>query len=137
MTTTNGTKLSDAVERDLLRDSYASAWLAAKLGVEPRLLDARRRAGEVLAVRPEGATDYRYPIWQFDADGEPLPAIPRVVQAAREAGIDDRALYELLQRRDGLTGPGKLLDAVREGRLDRVLAVIRSARRSESGAISR
>lgn len=137
MTTTNGTNLSKSAERELVRESYSGAWLAAKLGIEPRLLEARRRAGELLAVRPEGATDYRYPTWQFGADGEPLPAIAPLVRAAKEAGLDDRALYELLERRDGLTGSGRLLDAVREGRADRVLAVIRSARGSEERTISR
>lgn len=137
MTTTNGTKLSKSAERELLRESYPGAWLAAKLAIEPRLLEARRRAGELLAVRIEGATDYRYPTWQFGVDGEPLPAIAPLLQAAREAGLDDGALYELLQRRDGLTGSGRLLDAVREGHVERVLVVIRSARRGERRTISR
>jgi hypothetical protein len=111
--------------------SYISgAWLAVKLGLEPRALDARRRAGELLAVpTPEKGADFLYPVWQFDPDGRPLPAVGRLVSAARAAGLDDAELHDLLQRRDGMTGTGRLLDQVRAGREERALDVIRSTAR--------
>lgn len=110
-------------------DAYSGAWLAMKLGVEPRALDVKRRAGELLAVRDEDGTDFLYPVWQFDADGRPLPAVARAVGASRAAGLSDEDLLELLQRRDGMTGGRRrLVDALREGRADRVLEVIRAAR---------
>jgi hypothetical protein len=112
--------------------SYISgAWLAVKLGLEPRALDARRRAGELLAVpTPEKGTEFLYPVWQFDPDGRPLPAIGRLVAAARAAGLSDVELHDVLQRRDGMTGAGRLLDQVRAGREERALDVIRSAARA-------
>ena len=99
-----------------------------KLGVEPRELDVRRRSGELLGVPTEGSSDHLYPAWQFDDDGRPLPDIARVVGAGRQAGLSDRELADLLQRRDGMTGSGRLLDSVREGRLERALDVIRATR---------
>jgi hypothetical protein len=108
----------------------SGAWLAIKLGVEPRALDARRRAGELLAVPDESRTDFLYPVWQLGPDGRPLPAVARVVRAAREAGLHDAELVDLLERRDGMTaGGGRLLDALREGRDDRIVDVIRKTRR--------
>ena len=110
--------------------SYTGAWLAMKLGVEPRVIDMRRRAGELLGVQAEKGGDFIYPTWQFDDAGEPLPAVARVIRTAREAGLDDRQLYDLLQRRDGMTGSGRLLDSVREGREDRAVEAIRSLARA-------
>lgn len=102
------------------------AWLAIKLGVEPRTLDARRRAGELLAIPEEGGDDHLYPMWQFGPDGQPLPAVTRVLASARAAGLDEEGLYALLRRRH-MTGGGRLLDALREGRAEPVLQAIRAA----------
>lgn len=107
--------------------TYSGAWLAMKTGVEPRAIDARRRAGELLGIPAGKGVDYLYPSWQFDESGEALPGIARIVQAGRQAGLDDQGLHDLLQRRDGLTGPGRLFDSVREGRTERALEVIRAA----------
>ena len=108
--------------------NYSGAWLAIKLGVDPRVVEARRRAGELLGVpAAEKGSDFLYPAWQFDDAGEPLPAVSRVVHAGRVAGLDDRELHDLLQRRDGMTGSGRILDSLREGREDRALEAIRAA----------
>lgn len=129
----NGTR-RDAVDKALKGEAFPGAWLAGRLGVEPTRLESRRRAGELLAVR--NGRDYLYPAWQFGADGEPLPAIGRVVRAAIEGGIDGRALYELLLRRDGLTGGRRLVDAVLGGRDDRVIQMIRAGRPGEYPAVT-
>lgn len=120
--------LSEAASRALAREALSTSWLSAKLGVEPRQLDAQRRAGDLLAVRPPGATDYLFPAWQFDENGRPLPVVGLLVKAARELGIDEARLYEVLTMRDGLTGRGRLVQAIREGRYEHLLHVIRSAR---------
>jgi hypothetical protein len=108
-------------------DSLSASWLAVRLGIEPRRIEAMRRAGELIAYRPKGAHEYYYPVWQFDDDWRPLPIVPRVVSAEREAGLSDNRLYELLNARSGLGGDRKLADALREGRADHVLNAIRSA----------
>ncbi len=104
-----------------------ATWLAARMAVEPARIDGMRRAGELLAVREPGSTEWRYPSWQFDA-GRPRPAIARVVAASRESGIDEGRLYDLLTTQLGLRGGGRrLVDLLVEGQEDEVVAAIRSA----------
>jgi len=109
--------------------AYSGAWLAIKLGVEPRELDVRRRSGELLGVPVGRGVEYVYPAWQFDPAGRPLPAVARAIATARQAGLSETDLADLLQRRDGMTGRTRLLDALREGREEHVLAAIRQAGR--------
>ena len=93
-------------------DRYTSAvpatWLAARMAVDPSRIDAMRRAGELIAVREAGSTEWRYPAWQFDA-GRPRPSVARVVAAARESGVDEARLYELLTKPLGLRDGGRRL----------------------------
>jgi hypothetical protein len=108
--------------------TYPGSWLAIKLGLEPRELDRRRRAGEYVAVRASGGreTEYLYPAWQLDAAGRPLPGVSELVRAARERGLDDEQLVALMLRREGLTGSSRLADAFRAGHTDRVIAAVRA-----------
>jgi hypothetical protein len=106
---------------------FTGSWLAIKLGVEPRELDRRRRAGELLAYRAERGTDHVYPAWQLDTAGRPLPGVAELVRTAREAGLSDEQLVEILRRRDGLTGQTRLADTFRAGRTGHVLAAVRAA----------
>jgi hypothetical protein len=100
------------------------SWLAARYGIEPRRIEAMRRAGELLAVRR--ADEYVYPSWQFDARG-PRPIVASIVVEARRSGLDDEELYRLLEGREGLTGGGRrLADTLREGDGAHVLEAIRS-----------
>jgi hypothetical protein len=110
-------------------DSLSASWLAARLGIEPRRLEAMRRAGELIAFRPEGADEHYYPVWQFDDDWQLLPVVPRLVGMAREAGLSDERLYKLLNARAGMGGDRRLADSLRDGRDDHVLAAVRSAAR--------
>ena len=112
-------------------DRYASTvpatWLAARMAVDPARIDAMRRGGELIAVREPGSTEWLYPAWQFDA-GRPRPSVARVVAAARETGMDDLRLFELLTMPLGLRQDGRrLLDLLVEGRDDEVVAAVRSA----------
>jgi hypothetical protein len=112
-------------------DRYASAvpatWLASRMAIDPSRIDAMRRAGELIAVREAGSTEWRYPAWQFDA-GTPRPAVARVVAAARESGVDETRLYELLTAPLGLRDGGRrLVDLLLEGRDDEVVTAVRSA----------
>ena len=50
--------------------------------IEPFKLDAMRRAGELIAYRPEGSREHYYPLWQFDEEWQPLPIIPQLVREA-------------------------------------------------------
>ena len=105
--------------------ALSASWLSTRWGVDTVRINAMRRAGELLAVRPAGTPEWRYPSWQFDSDGSVKPDVARVLAAARERGIDSEQLSEMLQRRSGLTGSTRLLDDLLAGRVDHVLASIR------------
>ena len=112
------------------KDSLSASWLAVRLGLEPLRLEGMRRAGELIAYRPEGAREHYYPLWQFDDEGHPLPIVPRLVQEARDRGLRGNRLYEVLSARAGMGGDRRLADSLREGRVDHVLEAIRLARPS-------
>ena len=108
-------------------DSLSASWLAARLGVEPFKLEAMRRAGELIAYRPEGSWEYYYPLWQFDEEWQPLPIIPQLVREAEARGLRGNRLYEVLNARAGATGSSRLGQSLREGRFEHVLGAIRTA----------
>ena len=114
------------MENRLLEESLSGSWLSSRLGVGTQRLDAMRRGGELLGVRRPGGQDYLFPAWQFGADGEPRAILPRLIAAARERGLSDDRLYEVLTQREGLSGTTSLSNALREGREDDVLAAVRS-----------
>lgn len=97
------------------------------MGVDPARIDAMRRAGELIAVRETGSTEWRYPAWQFDS-GKPRPSVARIVAAARERGVDEAQLYELLTAPLGLRDRGRrLVDLLLEGREDEVVEAVRAS----------
>ena len=109
-------------------DSIPATWLAARLAVDPAKIDAMRRSGELIAVREPGSIEWRYPAWQFDA-GKPRRGIKRVAAAAREAGVDEARLYDVLTTPLGLRDSGRrrLVDLLLEGREDEVVAAVKAA----------
>jgi hypothetical protein len=111
----------------LEEESLARPWLAARLGIPSAEVDRMRRAGELFGVRPPGRFEHLYPAWQFNGDGKPLPSVRRVVRAAYEAGLSDIELYAVMRRRAGLTSGQTLIDVLREGGEERVLAVVRTS----------
>jgi hypothetical protein len=111
----------------LLEESLSGSWLSTRLGVGTQRLDAMRRAGELLGVRRPGGQDYLYPAWQFAPDGKALPVVPQLVRAARGKGMSDERLYEVLASRTGISGSERLADALRAGKDEYVLAVVRSS----------
>jgi hypothetical protein len=120
------------VATDRYGDCLSASWLSARLAVDVARIDAMRRAGELIAVRPEGSTVWLYPAWQFAGDA-PRPAVRRILAAAREAGLDERRLYDVLTLPLGLgaraDGARRLADLVVAGQDDQVVAAVRSARR--------
>ena len=112
----------------IANDTLSAFWLATRIAVEPRTLEAMRRDGELIAFRPPGAREHYYPLWQFDDDWQPLPIVTRLVREARARGLTENRIYEILSARAGLGGDRRLADSLREGRNDHVLETIRSAR---------
>ena len=85
-------------------------WLAARLGVQPTEVEVRRRAGELIGVPVPGSPHHVYPAWQFGPGLEPLPVVPQLTRTARDRGLDDRRLCELMEVRLGPTGTKRLAD---------------------------
>jgi hypothetical protein len=107
--------------------ALSASWLSTKLGVDTVRLNAMRRAGELIAVRRTGFHEWFFPAWQFDAEGNVTNDVRRVLDTARELGLSGEQLNLLLDRRSGMTGGVSLLDDLLEGRVDHVLATLRSA----------
>jgi hypothetical protein len=112
----------------LADDTLSASWLASRFAIEPFKLEAMRRGGEVIAFRPAGSREHYYPLWQFDDEGRVLPVVPRLVREARERGLRENRLYEILSARAGIGGDRRLADSLREGRSDHVFEAVRTAR---------
>ena len=110
-----------------IADALPATWLAARMAVDPAYIDGMRRGGELIAVREPGSSEWRYPAWQFE-NGRPRGSIARIVAVARERGLDDANLYDILTMQLGLRDEGRALaDLVVEGRVDEVVAAVRAA----------
>jgi hypothetical protein len=112
--------------RRLRSESLTDSWLSTRLGIDRGRIDAMRRAGELIGVREPGGQVYLYPAWQFQG-GRPRPVVTRIASAAREAGLGDMRLYEVMTMRLGLGGERRLCDLVVAGEDDAVVAGVRSA----------
>jgi hypothetical protein len=110
-----------------VNQALSASWLSTKWGIDTVQINAMRRAGELLAVRPAGSHEWRFPAWQFGSDGRVRPELERVLAAARERGVRPERLDELLERRSGMTGGGRLRDDLFEGRVEHVLAALTTA----------
>src|SRR5919108_2108774 len=95
-------------------ECLSGSWLAVRLGIDPVKIDAMRRAGELIAVREPDSTEWLYPAWQFSGT-TPRRVVARVVSAAREAGLDESQLYDVLTGPRGIRGDSRLVDLVLEG----------------------
>jgi hypothetical protein len=111
---------------DILTTPLPASWLCSRLGVDRGEIDRLRLAGELFAVRPEGAEEWLYPARQFGPGGTVPAAVRETVRAARGAGLSESRLAALLRRRVGLMGGGRFLDLLFVGNGDRVIAEIRT-----------
>jgi len=84
-----------------------------------------RRAGELIAVRERGSTEWLYPAWQLEG-GKPRRGVARIVNAAREVGLDQARLYAVLTAPLGLGGSRRLVDLLHEGRENEVVDSVRA-----------
>ena len=107
--------------------SLSATWLAAQHGVDPVRIERRRRAGELFATRENGGREWRYPMWQFDTDGQVRPAVARLLQLAKENRIPHDRLEQLLDRKVGLVGGKTVLELLVNGGADEALEEVRGA----------
>jgi hypothetical protein len=108
-------------------EALSASWLSTRWAVDTVRIEAMRRAGELYAVREAGERDWRFPAWQFDVDGQVRPEVAQMLAVARARKLRPERLREVLERRSGVTGGGRVLDELLAGRLDHVLAAIQAA----------
>ncbi len=114
---------SFAKRRELLADSLTTAQVAQLLGTSRQTPHDRVESGTLLAVMDRGAL--RFPIWQFDPDGEGgvvagLPAVLRALEVSPMAKVSwlTRPNYML----DGATP----LACLKSGDVERVVGLARA-----------
>jgi len=110
----------------VVSDALSASWLSTKWGIDTVKINAMRRAGELVAVRPAQSHEWLYPAWQFGPDGQVREDVARLLAAARDRGVRTEQLHELLERRSGMTGGDRLRDDLAAGRIEHVLDVIRT-----------
>lgn len=108
-----------------------ASWLGSRLGIGPTRVDLMRRSGDLLGVRAAGEQQYRYPSWQFTTGWTVKPIVARMVAAARERGLSEDRLGEVLEMRIGM-GSRRVSDLARDGDEEGVLRAIRSASAARS-----
>jgi hypothetical protein len=110
-----------------LNAQLPASWLATRVGADRDEIDRLRRGGELFAVRPEGADEWLYSAWQFGPGGNVPESVRRLVRTARDRGLSEARVLEILRRRVGLTGGSRMLDLLFQGDGRRVLAEIHAA----------
>jgi len=108
-------------------DALSASWLSTKWAVDTVAINAMRRAGELVATRPAGSQEWRFPAWQFGPDGQVRPEVAHALAAARDRGLRPEQLHALLERRSGMTGGGRLRDELLTDQMEHVLAAISAA----------
>lgn len=94
----------------------------------PRELLRRMTSARVLLALPTREGGVGYPAFQFDASGEPLPDLPRVLDALDPAGAHAwRDAVWLTSPRDDLAGATPA-EALRAGGITAVLAAAAATR---------
>lgn len=93
----------------------------AILGVTRQAIDNRRKRGSLLAVQL-GRRGYRYPAWQFTADGV-LPGVKETLAAL--ADLSAWAQLAFLLNDNAWLGDRRPLDALRAGEVDAVVDAAR------------
>ena len=111
----------------MLTTALPASWLASRLRLDAAEIEDLRERGELFAVRANDQGEWLYPAWQFGPRGTIPQGVREAVRAAKTVGLTEEGLIALLRRRVGLTGGGRFLDLLFEGRADTVVNAINSA----------
>lgn len=111
-----GTALKDALLADT--EMLNTAAVADLLGMSEEGVRLKRKRQEILGLG-FAKRGIRYPAWQVLEGRQLLPALPRLFAIL---GNDPWRLFRFLQQHHGELGGGRALDALRQGRVDDVLA---------------
>ena len=121
----------DAFKQDLLADPemLSTAELARRLGMSQEGVRLKRKRHEVIGLEL-AKRGIRYPAWQMVEHQQLLPALPRLFGIL---GDDPWTVYRFLLQHHAELGGTRALDALRGGRIDRVIA---TAENVASGAFA-
>jgi len=107
--------------------------LAAKqLPVSRQRLNQLRGEGKILGIKLPMHREYVYPPWQFGRAGRLLPIIPRLLDAAREGGLDGLDLH-LFVTSNRIKGERPLIDHLRTGNDEDERYVLEAVRAAGNG----
>lgn len=121
----------DAFKLDLLADPamLSTAELARRLGMSQEGVRLKRKRHEVLGLEL-AKRGIRYPAWQVVEHQQLLPALPRLFGILSD---DPWTVYRFLLQHHPELGGARAVDALRHGRIDRVIA---TAENVASGAFA-
>ncbi len=111
---------------EVLNVQLPASWLSSRLGADGDEIERLRRGDELFATRPGGAEEWFYSAWQFGPGGRVPDSVRRAVRTAKTRGVSEARLLEVLRRRVGLMGGGRMLDLLFEGDGSRVISEIRA-----------
>lgn len=107
--------------------AISASWLGSRLGIGPTRVDIMRRGGELYGMRARGSQEYRYPSWQFENDLTVRPIVRRMLAVARESGLSETRLDEVLEMRVGMGTGKRVVDLAREGNEEALVRALRAA----------
>jgi len=116
----------NALYRKVMKESLAASQLK-EWGLSRQRLQQLRAADRLFAVKVPFHRELFHPAWQFAADHAPRSAMPQVIGAAKDVGLDAIGLHQLMngERDAGRTGV-QMLD---DGDVDLAIALIRATDR--------
>jgi hypothetical protein len=110
----------DALKQDLLadHDMLSTAEMARRLHMSEEGVRLKRKRHEVLGLEL-AKRGIRYPAWQVLEHHQLLPGLPRLFDIL---GGDPWTIYRILLQHHAELGGARALDALRQGRIDAVIA---------------
>lgn len=78
------------LSREWLRSSQAGVLLGARPDEASVRVKRERIAGRLLGAWVPAEQDYRYPPWQFDGEGKPIPQLAKILVILRETWHSNR-----------------------------------------------
>lgn len=119
--------------REIEERSLSGPELQERLGVSRQRLGQLRKEERLLGLRLPIRREVYYPLWQFGEDGRPLGILPRLIEAAEEAGMGALALDALMTNPGAVDSeaggdtPAELLRSGDPEAEEYVLGVVRAA----------
>jgi hypothetical protein len=117
--------------RGIEERSLPGSELQKRLSVSRQRLGQLRKEKKLLGLRLPIRREVYYPLWQFDGEGKPLGIMPRLIEAAEEAGVSALALDALMTNPEAVDTsgetPAELLCSGDPAAEEYVLGLVRAA----------